>query len=145
MTGVAEIHAATLTPSKLDLVQAWIGRQRWYNATGSEPSLARVGSYRFVDPSGEVGIETLIVRDVAGPEPVVYQVPLTYRGAPLAGLDHALVTTMEHSVLGPRWIYDACHDPVYAACLLDAARPVRAPRAAARAVPAAYVDRGSRA
>ena len=29
MTGVAEIHAATLTPSKLDLVQAWIGRQRW--------------------------------------------------------------------------------------------------------------------
>ena len=42
MTGVAEIHAATLTPSKLDLVHAWIGRQRWYNATGSEPSLSLI-------------------------------------------------------------------------------------------------------
>jgi hypothetical protein len=44
-------------------------------------------------------------------------VPLTYRGAPLAGAGHALVGTMEHGVLGPRWAYDGCHDPVMAAQL----------------------------
>ncbi|HST66715.1 MAG TPA: hypothetical protein VLM05_16125, partial [Mycobacteriales bacterium] len=40
------------------------------------------------------------------------QVPLTYRGAPLDGAEDALVCTMDHSVLGPRWIYDGCADPV---------------------------------
>ncbi len=122
MTGVAEIHAATLTPSKLDLVHAWIGQQRWYNATGSEPALTRVGSYRFVDPAGEVGIETLLIADTSGgdggTDAVLYQVPLTYRGAPLAGAESALVGTMQHSVLGTRWVYDAPHDPAYVAELV---------------------------
>ena len=44
-------------------------------------------------------------------------VPLTYRGAPLAGAEEFLAGTMEHSVLGDRWIYDACADPVYATAL----------------------------
>ena len=66
-----------------------------------------------------MGVETLIVADEAGAEPVVYQVPLTYRGEPLGSADHALVGTMEHSVLGRRWVYDGPHDPVYAAQLLE--------------------------
>ena len=45
--------------------------------------------------------------------------PLTYRGAPVPELEHALVGVMEHSVLGRRWVYDAPHDPVYAAQLLE--------------------------
>jgi hypothetical protein len=45
-----------------------------------------VSAYRFDDPAGEVGIETLLVRRGAGP---VLQVPLTYRGAPLAGAEDA--------------------------------------------------------
>src|SRR5690606_497851 len=68
---------------------------------------------------GEVGIETWLLVDDAGPRPTLYQVPLAYRGAPLAGLEHALVATTEHSELGPRWIYDGCHDPVSARVLLD--------------------------
>ena len=76
-----------------------------------------MAAYRFDDPAGEVGIETLLVRAGAGP---VHQVPLTYRGAPLPGADEWLVGTMEHSVLGTRWVYDACGDPVYAAALADA-------------------------
>ncbi|MEI2826114.1 MAG: hypothetical protein V9F04_06650 [Dermatophilaceae bacterium] len=44
--------------------------------------------------------------------------PLTYRSAPLAGADRALVGTIEHSVLGTRWVYDAPHDPAYVAELL---------------------------
>lgn len=116
---MAEIHpTATLTPSKLDLVHAWIGRQRWYAAKGTVPALRKVTSFRFDDPAGLVGVETIILADDSGPAPVLYQVPLTYRGTPLAGAEHALVGTLEHSVLGTRWVYDAPHDPVYAATLL---------------------------
>ena len=47
-------------------------------------------------------------------------VPLTYRGAPLTGAEAALVGTMQHSVLGPRWVYDGCADAVYATALASA-------------------------
>jgi hypothetical protein len=78
-------------------------------ATGT--SVEQVGRFRFDDPDGEVGVETYLVR--AGDGPVLH-VPLTYRGAPLAGAAPFLVTEMEHSVLGHRWVYDAVGDPVYA-------------------------------
>jgi hypothetical protein len=42
---------------------------------------------------------------------VVFQVPLTYRDEPLDGADGALITEMEHSVLGRRWVYDGLGDP----------------------------------
>jgi hypothetical protein len=51
----------------------------------------------------------------------VLQAPLTYRGAPLEGADDHLITTMEHTVLGRRWIYDGCGDPVWAAVTASAA------------------------
>jgi predicted trehalose synthase len=95
-----------------------MGAQRWYASKGSTPDLTLVAAWRLADPAGEVGIETLLVSDSAGPETVTYQVPLTYRGAPVDGRDGALVGTMEHGVLGPRWVYDATHDPVYAAALM---------------------------
>jgi hypothetical protein len=41
------------------------------------------------------------------------QAPLTYRGAPLPGAEAFLIGTTDHSVLGQRWVYDACGDPVY--------------------------------
>lgn len=116
---MAEIHKGTwIRPTKLELLTAWMGQQRWYAAKGAVPSLTLVDAWRLGDPAGEVGIETMIVLDEAGPAPVFYQVPLTYRGAALEGADAALVGTMEHGVLGHRWIYDATHDPVYAAQLL---------------------------
>src|SRR5699024_9900358 len=87
-------------------------------AKGRTPLLRRVGGLRHQDPDGEVGVETWLVQDDGGPSPVVYQVPLTYRGAPVPELEHALVAQAEHSELGPRWIYDGCHDPVYARLLL---------------------------
>lgn len=71
-------------------------------------------SYRFDDPAGEVGIETLLVRASDGP---LLQTPLTYRNAPLDGREQWLVGTTDHSVLGRRWVYDACGDPVYASVL----------------------------
>jgi predicted trehalose synthase len=121
---VAELHfGTTLKPTKLELLTAWMGGQRWYASKGTAPSLTRIDAWRLGDPEGEVGIETLLVLDDSDPlAPVVYQVPLTYRGAPVGGLEHALVGTMEHGVLGSRWIYDGTHDPAYAAQLLALVR-----------------------
>ncbi|MGC4856177.1 maltokinase N-terminal cap-like domain-containing protein [Micromonospora sp. DT4] len=75
------------------------------------------GAYRFDDPAGEVGIETMLVAAADGP---VHQVPLTYRAAPLDDVDEWLVGTTEHSALGRRWVYDGCADPVYAAAVQPA-------------------------
>jgi hypothetical protein len=45
---------------------------------------------------------------------------MTYRDAPLEGAEDRLLGTAEHSVLGRRWMYDACADPVYVTALADA-------------------------
>lgn len=126
-------------PSKLELLTAWVGSQRWYAAQGASPQLTALAAWRLGDPAGEVGIETHLVLDTAGSRPVVYQVPLTYRGAPLVGAEHALVGECDHGVLGCRWVYDAPHDPIYAACLLDLIQG-RA-RAESSSTPDAYDDR----
>jgi hypothetical protein len=112
---MALLHQAELRPTKLELLATWLPSRSWYPGP-ADPELSRVVSYRFDDPAGEVGIETLLVRAGAGP---VLQAPLTYRGAPLDGADAWLVGTMDHSVLGKRWVYDACGDPVYARALAD--------------------------
>jgi maltokinase len=125
---MAEIHRATLTPTKLELLPQWMAQQRWYAAKGRLPQLRRLWSWRLDDPAGEVGIETLLVVDESGPVDVLYQVPLTYRSAPLEQARDALVGTLEHSVLGPRWVYDAVHDPVYAAQLLELSLGQAAPQ-----------------
>lgn len=105
------IHrGATLTPQFREFLPGWVAHQPWYAGSGV-PDLAPVGYFRLADPAGEVGIETHLLRDGS----TVYQVPLTYRGAPLDGpADGSLVATAEHSVLGTRWIYDAVADPVWA-------------------------------
>ncbi len=105
---MALIYKAELAPTKLQALTGWLPGRPW--AAGADASaLTQVGSYRFDDPDGAVGIETLLVRTADGR---LLQVPLTYRDAPLAGPAGALVATMEHSVLGPRWAYDGCADPV---------------------------------
>lgn len=109
---MALIYQADLHPTKLELLARWLPDQDWFQ--GQVAELTRVAAYRFDDPAGEVGIETMLVRVGDGP---IHQVPLTYRGAPLAGGDDWLVGTAYHSVLGQRWVYDACGDPVYVAVL----------------------------
>jgi maltokinase len=111
---MAIVHkGASIVPTKTELVGGWMPHQRWYHGKGHDPELRRVGGFRFEDPEGEVGVETLLLADTAAEPVVVYQVPLTYRSAPLEGSEHALIGTMEHSVLGTRWVYDGPHDPVY--------------------------------
>ena len=98
---------ATLTPTKLELAAAWLDRQ---GLGSGEVELA--GSYRFDDPAGQVGIEALLVRRAGE----VFHLPVTYRGAPLDGAEAHLITTLEHSALGRRWVYDAAGDLVALGC-----------------------------
>ncbi|MFG2810847.1 maltokinase N-terminal cap-like domain-containing protein [Streptomyces massasporeus] len=114
---MAVIHRTTLKPTKLELLTSWLPSRPWYRGGAGKPTLAKAGGFRLDDPQGEVGIEFMVVTDSSGPQPVAYLVPLTYRGAPLDGAEHALVGTMEHGVLGQRWAYDGCHDPVLVARL----------------------------
>ncbi|WP_040161681.1 CG0192-related protein [Nigerium massiliense] len=108
MSGTADVHPeAVITPSKLDVVKAWLPNQSWF--AGDTGDVTQVAHCRFVDPDGEVGIETLLLHSGG----VTYQVPLTYRGEALDGADEYLLGTMDHSLLGKRWVYDATGDPVY--------------------------------
>jgi maltokinase-like protein len=110
---MAILHEATLAPGKIELLSGWLRGRAWFPDAGpGDPR--RVASCRFDDPAGAVGMEIMVVR--AGDGPPVH-VPLTYRDSPLDGAERFLVGTMEHSVLGTRWVYDACGDPVYLAVL----------------------------
>jgi Maltokinase N-terminal cap domain len=109
---MAVIHHTTLTPTKLELLTAWLPGQDWYTDLGRAPELAKAGGFRLDDPQGEVGIEFMVVTDGSDDQSVSYLAPMTYRASPLAGADGALIGTTEHGVLGRRWIYDGIGDPV---------------------------------
>src|SRR5262245_32286378 len=102
---MAIFHRARITPTKPELIAAWAPTREWGPVAGA--ALDLVGSYRFDDPDGRVGMETHLV--TAGD--VLLQVPLTYRDEPLEGVEDAFITEMDHSVLGTRWVYDGLGDP----------------------------------
>lgn len=109
------IYDATIEPSKLDILAAWLPSQEWFIPV-PDAELERVASFRFDDPAGQVGMETLLIRHGAW----MYQVPLVYRNAPVPELAAFLLTSTEHSVLGTRWVYDATGDPLYVAAIAGA-------------------------
>jgi hypothetical protein len=108
---MAIFHRATITPSKAELIAAWVPTRAW--APAPADPIEVIGSFRFDDPDGRVGMETHLV--TAGG--VLLQVPLTYRDEPLEGADEALITEMQHSVLGARWVYDGLLDPTFVTML----------------------------
>ncbi|MBL1082549.1 1,4-alpha-glucan branching protein [Streptomyces actinomycinicus] len=116
---MAVIHHTTLKPTKLELLTEWLPARPWYRGGADAPVLEKSGGFRLDDPEGEVGIEFMVATDTSGPERTAYLVPLTYRGTPLEGAEQALVGTTEHGVLGTRWVYDGCQDPVLVAELLS--------------------------
>ena len=95
MSGEALIYDAELTPDKDEIAARCAG------------IVTLLGSYRLVDPDGEVGIEVLIGSDLDGRG---VQLPLTYRSEELSP-EHTLIE-MEHSVLGHRYVSNALGDPV---------------------------------
>jgi hypothetical protein len=102
---MAIFHRATITPTKEALIAAWAPSRPW--GPPADDPVDVIGSYRFDDPDGRVGMETHLVSAAH----TLFQVPLTYRDEPLDGADEALIAEMEHSVLGTRWVYDGLRDP----------------------------------
>lgn len=105
MTGVAQVHDTTLSPTKIELLRQWLPQQSWFE--GNTENIETVANYRFVDPNGQVGIEGLIVRISND----FWHIPLTYRSAPLE--KEREVGTLTHGVLGKRWVYFGPDDEVY--------------------------------
>jgi hypothetical protein len=108
---MALFHRAKITPTKSEVIAEWAPTQTW-GPSAADP-IEVVGAYRFDDPDGRVGMETHLV--TAGG--ALLQVPLTYRDQPLEGGDDALITEMQHSVLGTRWVYDGLRDPRFVVML----------------------------
>lgn len=110
---MAIIHKAQLTPTKPEILRDLLSARGWLEAD----DLSILGAYRFDDPAGQVGIECHLVRTGE----TIFHLPLTYRSAPIGSAEGAAgddrtaaepVATMEHSVLGTRYIYDALDDEV---------------------------------
>lgn len=104
-------HAATVTPTKAEMISQWAPAQSWGPSDGA--SIEVIGAFRFDDPNGRVGMETFLITADDG----LFQVPLTYRDEPVEGAEHALIGEMKHSVLGTRWVYDALEDPLFVVML----------------------------
>lgn len=111
---MALVHRATLTPSKQELVESWLPTRSW---ASDRTVIEKLAEYRFDDPAGEVGVETILWRTDDG---AILQTPLTYRAMPLMDEELHLIGTSEHSVLGQRWVYDGCGDKVWAGTLAAA-------------------------
>jgi len=109
---MAVIHHTTLNPTKQELLRTWLPAQDWFRGPGT-PELVPAGGFRLDDPAGQVGIECYLVTDTLTGH--TYHVPMTYRGAPLPDSGSALIGTLEHGVLGRRWVYDGPGDPVFVA------------------------------
>lgn len=104
---MAQIYDAELTPTKNQVLATVLGTD--------EADIEKLASYRFDDPAGQIGMEVHIVRT---PDNSVLQVPLVYRPEPLEDAEEdELITTMEHSVLGTRYVYLGMSDPVFAEAL----------------------------
>jgi len=112
---MALFHRATLIPTKAEAIATWVPTRSW--GPSADDPIDVLGSYRFDDPEGRVGMETHLV-EAGG---ALLQVPLTYRDEPLVGAEDALITEMQHSVLGTRWVYDGLRDPRFVMMLAGVA------------------------
>lgn len=109
---MAIIHRADLSPTKPEILHAFLSDRSW----GDGGEITVLGAYRFDDPAGEVGVECHLVQ--AGDS--VFHLPLTYRAAPLEDGEDAFVGTMQHSVLGERFVYDGLGDEIAIDCFARA-------------------------
>ncbi|ASK64550.1 hypothetical protein CFK39_00350 [Brachybacterium avium] len=105
---MAIIYQAELSPSKTEILRDFLSGRSW----GEAGELELLGAYRFDDPDGVVGVECHLVR--VGE--TIYHLPLAYRPERLDGAEEQLLATMQHSVLGERYVYDGLGDEVALDC-----------------------------
>lgn len=105
---MAIIYEADLSPSKAEILQSFLAARSW----GESGELELLGAYRFDDPENEVGVECHLVR--VGE--TTYHLPLAYRPTRVEDAEEHLLATMQHSVLGERFVYDGLADEVALDC-----------------------------
>ncbi|WP_394216299.1 hypothetical protein [Brachybacterium vulturis] len=105
---MAIIYQAELRPSKPEILRDFLSSRSWCESG----EIQLLGAYRFDDPDGEVGAECHLVR--VGE--TTYHLPLSYRPAPVEGAEEHLLATMQHSVLGERYVYDGLGDELVLDC-----------------------------
>jgi maltokinase len=104
-------------PANLD---AWVGEQRWFAGKGHDPVLQSIGQWALPTDEPGVRIASHLVLDTASRYSTLYQLPVTERRVPLPGtVPDALIAQTTGSDDLPRYLYDATHDPAYAAALLE--------------------------
>lgn len=101
------------------LLDGWVAGQRWFAGKGHSPVLQSIGQWALPTDDPDVRIACHLVLDTASRFRTIYQLPLTERRQPLTpDAPDALIahTTGDDGL--PRYLYDAAHDPAYAAALL---------------------------
>jgi len=98
-------------------VDGWVGGQRWFAGKAHSPVLRSIGQWAL--PTREVGVRIAchLVLDTASRFSTLYQLPMTERREPLPDTSALIGQTLGSDGL-PRYLYDAPHDPAYAAALL---------------------------
>lgn len=109
---MAIIYRAELSPTKTEILRTFLDQRSW----GEAGEVHVLGAYRFDDPEGAVGIEC----HLAHVGETIFHLPLTYRAAPLEGAEESLIGTLQHSVLGERFVYDGLGDDTALDCFLRA-------------------------
>ncbi|KGJ72393.1 hypothetical protein GY21_15610 [Cryobacterium roopkundense] len=101
-----------------EYLNRWVLSQRWFSSASRSPVLRIVGRWTLPTPHPGVEIQCLLVRDTAGQERALHQIPLTERTVSMPSLADALIAIKAHRDGTSRFVYDAPHDPAYASALL---------------------------
>ncbi|WP_158253894.1 phosphotransferase [Cryobacterium sp. N22] len=102
-----------LTPA----LDGWVGEQRWFAGKAHSPVLRSIGQWALPTDEAGVRIACHLVLDTASRFSTLYQLPVTERTEPLPDASALIGQTRGTDGL-PRYLYDAPHDPAYAAALL---------------------------
>ncbi|MBN9238155.1 MAG: hypothetical protein BGO97_00620 [Micrococcales bacterium 70-64] len=96
--------------ASLAFLAPWMTGQRWFANRGALPVLEEIGWWEYASPEPGVRVVTHLLLDHTVGKPALYQVPLTYRPAPLAS---GLVGELDGV-----FVHDGPHDPAFTAALL---------------------------
>ena len=116
-----------LTPALTALLQEWLPRQRWFPVKTPDFEMSQAGSVGLDDPNGHAGLAVFLLTITTrgadgGPRTAVVQVPLSFRPAPAAGRERALVGQAAGTDPSRPWVYDAVHDPDFVGGWLELIR-----------------------
>jgi predicted trehalose synthase len=112
---IAPVHRGTPLP---DYVNAWLSTQRWFGSKGQLPALRSIGYFLLPTEAPGVTIRIDLVLDAASLGFTLYQLPTTERVDELPEAADALITVRKPGSDQARFIYDAAHDPDFAAAVL---------------------------